>query len=341
MLDERKCKILQAIIDDYISTAEPVGSRSIARKYDMGVGPATIRNEMADLEILGYLEQPHTSAGRIPSAKGYRFYVDCLMAHQELSDQEINLINSWYHAKVRRLEEVFQETARILSRLTHNVSLVIAPQLSQNTFKYMQFLPLDAQRVIMVIVTDSGYLENKVIPIPEGISTEELQRVAAAINDRLSGMQFDKIKASTIGDIRRDIMPDQELFNRTLESLRQALNAGNKNRIYLGGATQVLNQPEFRDVEKAKGILNVLEEDRLLSDILEQDSSGIIVTIGHENKFSGIHDCSVIQATYRLDGQVVGKLAVLGPTRIEYGKVMSVVDFMHKHLGEILKRYGV
>ena len=341
MLDERKCKILQAIIDDYISTAEPVGSRSIARKYDMGVGPATIRNEMADLELLGYLEQPHTSAGRIPSAKGYRFYVDCLMAHQELSDQEINLINSWYHAKVRRLEEVFQETARILSRLTHNVSLVIAPQISQNTFKYMQFLPLDAQRVIMVIVTDTGYLENKVIPIPEGISTEELQRVAAAINDRLSGMQFDKIKASTIGDIRRDIMPDQELFNRTLESLRQALNAGNKNRIYLGGATQVLNQPEFRDVEKAKGILNVLEEDRLLSDILEQDSSGIIVTIGHENKFSGIHDCSVIQATYRLDGQVVGKLAVLGPTRIEYGKVMSVVDFMHKHLGEILKRYGV
>ena len=341
MLDERKCKILQAIIDDYISTAEPVGSRSIARKYDMGVGPATIRNEMADLELLGYLEQPPTSAGRIPSAKGYRFYVDCLMAHQELSDQEINLINSWYHAKVRRLEEVFQETARILSRLTHNVSLVIAPQISQNTFKYMQFLPLDAQRVIMVIVTDTGYLENKVIPIPEGISTEELQRVAAAINDRLSGMQFDKIKASTIGDIRRDIMPDQELFNRTLESLRQALNAGNKNRIYLGGATQVLNQPEFRDVEKAKGILNVLEEDRLLSDILEQDSSGIIVTIGHENKFSGIHDCSVIQATYRLDGQVVGKLAVLGPTRIEYGKVMSVVDFMHKHLGEILKRYGV
>ena len=341
MLDERKCKILQAIIDDYISTAEPVGSRSIARKYDMGVGPATIRNEMADLEILGYLEQPHTSAGRIPSSKGYRFYVDCLMSRPELSEQEINLINNWYQAKVRRLEEVFQETARILSRLTHNVSLVVAPQLSQNTFKYMQFLPLDSQRVIMVIVTDTGYLENKIIPIPEEISAEELQRIAAAINDRLSGMQFDKIKSSLIGEIRQDILPDEELFNRTLESLRQALAAGNKNRIYLGGTTQVLNQPEFRDVEKAKGILNVLEEDQLLCDILEKDTSGTIVTIGHENKFSGIHDCSVIQATYRLDGQVVGKLAVLGPTRIEYGKVMSVLDFMHKHLGEILKRYGV
>lgn len=342
MLDERKCKILQAIIDDYISTAEPIGSRTIARKYNMGVGPATIRNEMADLEILGYLEQPHTSAGRIPSAKGYRFYVDCLMSRPELSDQEVNLINSWYNAKARRLEEVFMETAKILSRLTHNVSLVVAPQFSQSTFKYMQFLPLDEHRVILVVVTDTGYLENKIIPMPEGISMTDLQRVAAAINDRLSGLRFDQIKSSLLREIKDEVIPNSELFERTVEMLRQALLPGQKDRVYLGGTTQVLNQPEFRDVDKAKGLLTVLEEEQLLFDILQrQDANGVVVTIGQENKFTGIQECSIIQATYRVDGQIVGKVAVLGPTRIEYGKVMSVLDFMHKHLGEILKKYGV
>lgn len=342
MLDERKCKILQAIIDDYISTAEPIGSRTIARKYNMGVGPATIRNEMADLEILGYLEQPHTSAGRIPSAKGYRFYVDCLMSRPELSDQEVNLINSWYNAKARRLEEVFMETAKILSRLTHNVSLVVAPQFSQSTFKYMQFLPLDEHRVILVVVTDTGYLENKIIPMPEGISMTDLQRVAAAINDRLSGLRFDQIKSSLLREIKDEVIPNSELFERTVEMLRQALSPGQKDRVYLGGTTQVLNQPEFRDVDKAKGLLTVLEEEQLLFDILQrQDANGVVVTIGQENKFTGIQDCSIIQATYRVDGQIVGKVAVLGPTRIEYGKVMSVLDFMHRHLGDILKKYGV
>lgn len=342
MLDERKCKILQAIIDDYIMTAEPIGSRTIARKYDMGVGPATIRNEMADLEILGYLEQPHTSAGRIPSAKGYRFYVDCLMSPHELSEQEIALINTWYHAKVRRLEEVFTETAKILSRLTHNVSLVVAPQFSQSTFKYMQFLPLDEQRAILVVVTDTGYLENKIIPMPEGITMSDLQHVAAAVNERLSGLKFDNIKSSILREIKNDVIPNKELFERTVEMLRQALSPGHKERVYLGGATQMLNQPEFRDVDKAKSLLTVLEEEQLLFDILHrQESNGVVVTIGQENKFSGIQDCSIIQATYRVDGQVVGKVAVLGPTRIEYGKVMSVLDFMHQHLGDILKKYGV
>ncbi|MCX7780705.1 MAG: heat-inducible transcriptional repressor HrcA [Negativicutes bacterium] len=342
MLDERKCKILQAIIDDYISTAEPVGSRTIARKYNMGVGPATIRNEMADLEVLGYLEQPHTSAGRIPSAKGYRFYVDCLMSPSSLSEQEINLINNWYHTKVRRIEEVFQETAKILSRLTRNISLVVAPQFSQSTFKYMQFLPLDETRAILVVVTDTGYLENKVIAIPEGITMPELQRIAAAVNSRLAGLQFNQIKSSLIRDIRNDVIPDHALFEKTLDMLRQALTPSQRDRIYLGGTTQMLNQPEFRDVEKAKGLLTVLEEEKLLADILEsQEANGVVVTIGQENKFSGIQDLSVIQATYRVDGQVVGKVAVLGPTRIEYSKVMSVLDFMHRHLGEILKKYGV
>lgn len=342
MLDERKRLILQAIIDDYISTAEPIGSRTIARKYDLGISPATIRNEMADLELLGYLEQPHTSSGRIPSVKGYRFYVDCLLAPPQISDRDIAIIDNWYQTKARRIEEVFQETVKIMSRMTKNVSMVLAPNVSQCTFRYVQFLPLDDQRSIVVIVTDTGLLENKVIEIPEGLTYEDLGRVANAINSRVGGLAVDRITATVLEDIQKDILHNPQVYERAIKLLRQILTVEKSEKVYLGGTTQMLNQPEFRDVDKIKGLLAMLEEDRLLCDILHMtDNDGVIVTIGQENKYSGIHDCSVVQATYRIDGQVVGSVAVLGPTRMEYGKTMSVLKFMQRHLGDILKQYKV
>ncbi len=342
MIDERKCKILQAIINDYISTAEPVGSRTLARKYDLGISPATIRNEMADLELMGYIEQPHTSSGRVPSAKGYRFYVDCLMSPQQMSEQEITLINNWYHAKVQRIEEVFQETVKILSTMTQNISLVLAPQLSHCVFRYLQFLPLDEHRAILIVVTDTGFVENKVINIPEGISFRDLQQISEGINNRLAGLSFDKIKTPILGEIKHEVLPDAKMFQTAMEIIKQALTADKHDKVYLGGTTQLLNQPEFRDVEKVKGLLSMLEEQQLLCDILNiQDSDGVVVTIGRENKYSGIHECSMVQATYRIDGQVVGTVAVLGPTRMEYGKIMTVLEFMHRHLGEMLKKYKI
>lgn len=342
MLDERKRRILQAIIDDYISTAEPIGSRTIARKYDLGVSPATIRNEMADLEILGYIEQPHTSAGRVPSAKGYRFYVDCLMSPPQISDNEIMLINNWYTTKVRRIDEVFQETAKILSRMTRNISLVLAPQASQAIFKYMQFLPLDEQRTILVVVTDTGLVENKIVAIPDGITFNDLQAIAAGINERLSGRNVAHIKMSLLQEIKEQLVPSADIVETAAAFIKKTLSGEKNEKLYLGGTTQLLNQPEFQNVDKIKGLLNMLEEERLLCDILQmQEDNGVVVTIGQENKYSGIQDCSVVQATYRIDGQYLGTIAVLGPTRMEYGKVTSVLDFMHKHLAEIIKRYNV
>jgi len=343
MLDERKRKILQAIVDDYITTAEPVGSRNLANKHGMGLSPATIRNEMADLELLGYLEQPHTSAGRIPSPRGYRFYVDCLLSPPKISENEIALITNWYEAKVRSIEEVFQETAKIISRMTHNVSLVLAPQVSNVLFKYLQFLPLDEHRAIIVIVTGTGFLENKVMDIPEGTSFKDLQQIADVINRRLGGMSFDEIKVSLLQKIKQDILSTPALFETALVVLRQALAVEKNERVYLGGTTQLLNQPEFRDdMDKIKGLLTMLEEEKLLYDILHmKGGDGVIVTIGEENKYSGIQDCSMVQATYRVDGQEIGTLAVLGPTRMEYGKIMAVMEFMHSHLGDILKKYKV
>lgn len=340
MLDERKKKILQTIVNDYVSTAEPVGSRTLARKYGLGLSPATIRNEMADLEVLGYLAQPHTSAGRIPSPQGYRFYVDCLLEPPRISAHEVNLITNWYQTRVRSIEEVFQETAKIISRMTRNITLVTAPQLSQSTFKYLQFLPLDDRRAIVIIVTDAGFVENKVIDIPQGTSFHDLQQIAAGINRRLGGLGFDRIKQSLLREIKDDLLADPALFEAALTILRQALAVDKSERVYLGGTTQLLNQPEFRDVDKIRGLLNMLEEEKLLADIIHMnDGEGVVVTIGEENKFSGIQDCSMVQATYRIEGQVIGTLAVLGPTRMEYGKIMAVLEFMHRHLGEMLKKY--
>lgn len=340
MLDERKRKILQAIVDDYITTAEPVGSRTIARKHGMGISPATIRNEMADLEILGYLEQPHTSAGRIPSPRGYRFYVDCLLSMPKISDNDIALITNWYEAKVRNIEEVFQETAKIISRMTHSVSMVLAPQMASSSFKYLQFLPLDDHRAIVVVVSDAGSLENKVIDIPAGTSWQDLQEIAQSINGRLVGLSFNEIKASLLREVKQDILANPALFEAALTILRQSLVTEKNERVYLGGTTQLFNQPEFRDVDKIKGLLTMLEEEKLLFDILHmKGGDGVVVTIGHENKYSGIQDCSMVQATYRVDGQEIGTLAVLGPTRMEYGKIIAVLEFMHSHLGVILKKY--
>lgn len=340
MLDDRKLKILQAIIQDYISTAEPIGSRTIARKYDLGVSPATIRNEMADLEVLGYIEQLHTSSGRIPSAKGYRLYVDDLLKPRDLTDKEKALIQNWYAVKAKRIEEVFQETAKIISRMTKNVSLVLAPQLSQATFRYMQFVPLDEQRLIVVVMTDAGFAENRVIDKPEGTSIEELQKIAAVVNKHLSGKSLDLLNKEMMSRMRDEVMAEPEVFETAIQSIAQVLSADKKERIYLGGTTQLLMQPEFRDVERVKNILLVLEEDKVLYDLLHAEpGQNVVVKIGSENKFSGIQDCSMISATYKLNGQVIGTLAVLGPTRMEYGRIMTLLDFMNKNLGKILENY--
>ena len=338
-MDERKQRILQAIINDYISSAEPVGSRTIARKYDLGVSPATIRNEMADLEMLGYLEHIHTSSGRIPSAKGYRFYVDDLMPPQEMSDSDKALIDQWYRKRARRIEEVFQETARLISRMTKNVSLVLAPQLSQAAFRCIQFLPLDEYRAIAVLVTDAGFLENKIIDIPDGADFNDFQRMAAVINKQLAGKTLDSLRAGGLKRIRDEI-GDELLYQAAMEVIRNSLDSGKKERLYLGGTTQMLEQPEFHDVDKVKEILMMLEEEQLLKDILHaHQGEGLRVTIGRENAYSGIQDCSIITASYHLGGELLGTIAVLGPTRMEYGRAMTLLDYMNNHLADVIKKF--
>ena len=338
-LDNRKQLVLKAIIDDYIESAEPVGSRTLARKYDLGVSPATIRNEMADLEMLGYLRQLHTSSGRVPSSKGYRFYVDGLIPPKPVSDEEKVLIDRWYRTRVKRIDEVFVETAKIISEVTKNVALVLAPQMTHAAFRCLQFLPLDDHRVITVLMTDAGFIENKIVEMPDGATFADFQRMAQVINHNLAGHTLSSIEPPQLKQIEDEIA-DTPLYESALEIIHRALDSGKRERLYLGGTTQLLAQPEFHDVEKVKETLLVLEEESLMKDVLHAHmGEGLEVTIGQENEDSHFQDSSIITATYHLDGELLGTIAVLGPTRMEYAKAMSLLEDMNKNLTEVVKRY--
>lgn len=339
MLNERKKKILQIIIEDYISSAEPVGSRTIARKYDLGLSPATIRNEMSDLELLGYLEQPHTSAGRIPSAQAYRFYVDALIEPGTLTDNDMALIDGWYNERRRNIDDIFQSTAKILSRMTQNVSMVLTNQQTIANFCYLKFLPLDSQHAILCIVADDGSIDTNVVDIPLGMSSEEMDYLAGKMSKLLEDRNLSDISVEILQNVHTDVVEDKLIFSSLLQAVRKMTGRRQEQTVFLGGTKQLLNQPEFRDVERVRNLLGILEEEKVLKDLLQGgEDSGLKVTIGSENKFTGIQDCSMVQATYRLNGQIVGTMAVLGPTRMEYGKVISVMDYLHKYLKTILDK---
>lgn len=339
MLKERKKKILQIIIEDYISSAEPVGSRTIARKYDLGLSPATIRNEMSDLELLGYLEQPHTSAGRIPSAQAYRFYVDALIEPGTLTDNDMALIDGWYNERRRNIDDIFQSTAKILSRMTQNVSMVLTNQQTIANFCYLKFLPLDSQHAILCIVADDGSIDTNVVDIPLGMSSEEMDYLAGKMSKLLEDRNLSDISVEILQNVHTDVVEDKLIFSSLLQAVRKMTGRRQEQKLFLGGTKQLLNQPEFRDVERVRNLLGILEEEKVLKDLLQGgEDSGLKVTIGSENKFTGIQDCSMVQATYRLNGQIVGTMAVLGPTRMEYGKVISVMDYLHKYLKTILDK---
>lgn len=339
MLNERKKKILQIIIEDYISSAEPVGSRTIARKYDLGLSPATIRNEMSDLELLGYLEQPHTSAGRIPSAQAYRFYVDALIEPGTLTDNDMALIDGWYNERRRNIDDIFQSTAKILSRMTQNVSMVLTNQQTIANFCYLKFLPLDSQHAILCIVADDGSIDTNVVDIPLGMSSEEMDYLAGKMSKLLEDRNLSDISVEILQNFHTDVVEDKLIFSSLLQAVRKMTGRRQEQKVFLGGTKQLLNQPEFRDVERVRNLLGILEEEKVLKDLLQGgEDSGLKVTIGSENKFTGIQDCSMVQATYRLNGQIVGTMAVLGPTRMEYGKVISVMDYLHKYLKTILDK---
>jgi len=339
-MDDRKQKVLLAIVHDYIATAEPVGSRTIAKKYRLGVSPATIRNEMADLEEQGFIEQPYTSAGRIPSERGYRYYVDFLMKKQELSREEEELIRREYKAKVRDVGQVIQKTGLLLSQLTHYTAMVLTPRIGISSFKHIQIVYMHQSQAMVIAVMDNGAVQHRMIEIPESITALDMETISRVLNAKLQGLTMKSIKLNLIKEIYSELARHKHVLDLVMELVQESLSLEAEDKIYLGGVFNMLNQPEFHNVEKIKTMLSIMEQEKLLCDILEGggEDEGVTVRIGGEIDQWDIKECSMITAPYTVRGRKMGSIGVLGPTRMEYAKVVSVVDYMTKYLSQTLER---
>lgn len=339
MLSERQRMILTAIVDDYVRSAEPVGSRSISKRGDVGFSPATIRNEMSDLEELGYLEQPHTSAGRVPSHKGYRYYVDHLLKQGTLTGHELITLKSFVAERLQEVEQVIQQVASVLSSLTNYTSIVMGPEMLSTTLKMLQVVPLNETSAVAIIVTSTGQVENKVFTIPPGVPMSEIERFVHILNAKLAGVPLLHLKSKMYNEIGHELRKHVSSCEDLLRVFENVVKDDSEDRIFLSGATNMLTQPEFKDVEKVKSILDLLEETPTLVKLFTEAPTGIQVRIGTENVVKAINDCSLITATYAIDGKALGTIGILGPTRMEYGKVINLLDHLSKDMALILHRW--
>ena len=335
-MDERKFLILQAIIDDYISTAMPVGSRTISRKSGVGFSPATIRNEMSDLEELGYLDQPHTSAGRIPSLKAYRLYVDQLMKVANLSEEDSRSINDHLNLRSAQAEEVIRSAAKALSDATHYTSVIVAPQLNTLRVARIQFVPVTGNTALMILVTTAGIVKEAMMHIPAGLNADHLYMISKALTERLHDQPMHRVREifeQMIGEANEG----KQLLTDVMHVVESKLEVPDGKDVVVGGTSNLLNYPEYSDVSKAKNFLSVLEtKDRLIPLLKQNGGMEITIRIGPETGIKELEDCSGVSATYRIGEHSQGTLGIIGPTRMNYARVISVLDYMGRVLGNLL-----
>ena len=337
-MDARKFRILQAIIDDYILTAIPVGSRTISKKYEMGLSSATIRNEMSDLEELGYLDQPHVSAGRIPSAKAYRLYVDQLLQNGSIRTGDAADVRAYFTNRAQQMEDVISRAAQALSGLTHYTSLVMSPKGAELRIRTLQLVPVSSQSALLVIVTDGGIMRDSVIRVGSEMDSDALYAVSRMLTERLSGHTLSEALA-LIKETERDMQAERQVLSGVAEFLDAVDSEGGKAKLTLGGASNILNFPEYSDVEKARCFLSVLEtKDKLLKLMENHGEMAFTVRIGPETGIPELEDCSLVTATYRLSDNTHGTIGVIGPTRMQYGRVLSVLSAMGKQLTDLLRQ---
>ena len=338
-LDERKYLILQAIIDDYIMTAMPVGSRTISRKSGVGFSPATIRNEMSDLEELGYLAQPHTSAGRVPSNKAYRLYVDHLMKNVKLTPDERERIHDHLVDKSKRVETVIRSAANVLSDATKYTSVIVAPKLGTLRIKHVQLVPVAERTALMIIVTSAGIVKDAVINIPEGMNADELYSISRMMTDQLADKPLEAVRQA-FAEMLRSNTENRRLLGEALQVIEKRLESEDQADVIIGGSSNLLGYPEYADVNKARNFLAVLESKDTIRRVLNRDGSmEITIRIGPENQVPELNDCSIVTASYRVGDHSNGTLGIIGPTRMNYNRVISVLDFMGRALSDVLSEY--
>jgi heat-inducible transcriptional repressor len=342
-LDERKKLILKSIIDDYIMTAEPIGSRTIAKKNNMGISPATIRNEMADLEEMGYLRQPHASAGRIPTDKAYRFYVDYLMKRSVLSTTDRNMIERDLCVD-DSADRLMARASQVLSRASNNVGIVVSPSISHVALEHIHFTKLADNRILVILASRSGMVQNRIIHYEGEIFQTELDRSARYIVEHFKNLTLPEIHRRILQMINQE-RALYDKFMRQIITLSSMAFSERENDpgtgIYLDGASNLIKSPEFSDVNKMKLLFETMEQKSrlatLLSRCIDEEPGEVRITIGAENALPGIEDCALIASRYVVDEKTHGTLGILGPTRMEYARAISLVDYVARLFGQVLE----
>ncbi len=340
IMDDRKKRILQAIIDDYIDKAEPIGSRTIARKYELGLSSATIRNEMADLEEMGYLAQPHTSAGRVPSDKGYRLYVDKLMPTRSLNNAEIRELRSAVNTRVYELSQLLKQATAVLSNFTRYTSMAVTPKMRSSTIKTVQVVPIEAGKALVIVVNNAGIVRNALIKISEQATSEMLGRISNLLNDKLAGLTFEQADTEGIKTLGREIGVSGDIMQPILDGTADCIYQMGDHEMYVEGSTNILNHPEFKDMDKARQFLSMLDEKTSICRAVYDSTrpNGITVRIGSENDLSSIRDCSLVTVSYNVSDTMVGTIGIIGPTRMAYNKVISSISYMKKLVSEEINK---
>ena len=344
LLDDRSKYVLKAIVLSYIKTALPVGSQSITRSFDMGVSPATVRNIMADLEAEGFLIQPHTSAGRIPTEKGYRFYVDHLLQDGELwKDQDDILGQTEQLIRRETTQALLQDTSKLLSDASQYLAVVTAPKFSSTRIKQVEFVRLRKNSVMAVCISQDGFVQNKFFDVQEDLSQKELNKIADTLNGLYSGLTLQEIRQKLVTQMQKMKDLYDHLLEEALELTRRTFiegsGGGSDAELYMDGASHMIDLPDFADFRVMKGLLSAFEEKKVIVQLLDKyiGTEGVQVHIGSENPFLGDHHCSLVISHYKRGNQILGTLAILGPTRMEYSKIIPLVDSTAKKVSRLLE----
>ena len=334
-LDERKCKILQAVIRNYLETGEPVGSRTISKYTDLNLSSATIRNEMSDLEEMGYIIQPHTSAGRIPSDKGYRFYVDTMLEEKE---REVEELKGLLTEKDEKMDTLLKRVARVLATNTNYAAMITAPQYRGNKLKFIQLSRVDAHQLLAVIVVEGNVIKNTILSVDEALDDETLLKLNILLHTHLNGLSIEEINLAMIAALKQQAGIHSSIVSDVIDAVAEAIKSDEDLKIYTSGTNNILKYPELTDNrEKASELINVFEEEQALTELVQENLSdetgtGIQVYIGNEMPVQSMKDCSVVTATYELGDGMRGTIGIIGPKRMDYDKVIGTLKTLMNQL---------
>jgi heat-inducible transcriptional repressor len=337
-LDERSKKILRELISIYSQTGEPVGSRTLSKKIKLGLSPATIRNVLSDLEDSGYIMQPHTSAGRVPTDKGYRFFVNHLLRSPQLNANQKEMIAHQISHTTGDFEQLLVLTTELLSRLSHSVALAMAPNMEKMVLENMDFIVISPTRVLAILVTKGGVVSNKVIDMQDAVHQDELVRIANYIRTEFCGQTLPRIRRKILQLMRQEQTQFDTLVKKAMILSQKSLEATGGDQLYVIGASQIVNYPEFSDLSRTREILEALEQKSKIVHILTEciEGEGIHILIGSESRDPGLKGLTLISSAYRFEDEPIGTLGILGPTRMEYGRMIPLVEHIAKVVSDIL-----